>query len=118
MMELMSGRQLRLTNVLNDTMLAWRAELADLSVKKKAAMVCVREACRRIWRYDPDLDVFYWSTANQFSFCLSADDFQSFTGRANRVPTVEEALAVLTGNHRPRNHPIRVPTAPGEPVRA
>ena len=23
----------------------------------------------------------------------------------------------LAGNHEPRNHPIRVPTAPGEPVR-
>ena len=23
----------------------------------------------------------------------------------------------ITGNHQPRNHPVRVPTAPGQPVR-
>ena len=28
-----------------------------------------------------------------------------------------ETHANQTGNHEPRNHPIRVPTAPGEPVR-
>ena len=28
-----------------------------------------------------------------------------------------EKRANQTGNHEPRNHPIRVPTAPGEPVR-
>ena len=30
---------------------------------------------------------------------------------------VAEKRANQTGNHEPRNHPIRVPTAPGEPVR-
>ena len=30
---------------------------------------------------------------------------------------VTEKRANQTGNHEPRNHPIRVPTAPGEPVR-
>ena len=28
-----------------------------------------------------------------------------------------EKHANQTGNHEPRNHPIRVPTAPGQPVR-
>ena len=30
---------------------------------------------------------------------------------------VRRALERYTGNHQPRNHPVRVPTAPGQPVR-
>ena len=37
------------------------------------------------------------------------------------IPSSEEQAAIrdanYTGNHRPRNHPVRVPTEPGQPVR-
>ena len=30
---------------------------------------------------------------------------------------LQRMLELRTGNHQPRNHPVRVPTAPGQPVR-
>ena len=39
------------------------------------------------------------------------------TPENQRDMLVTEMRANQTGNHEPRNHPIRVPTRPGEPVR-
>ena len=49
--------------------------------------------------------------------------FSSFVGERplDTTATLEEfenrLNDRLTGNHQPRNHPVRVPTAPGQPVR-
>ena len=98
-----------------DRMLDVFSQLGPKKFKHKLTDV---KGVKHTVRFSKDVQFYY--KEGGYTVVLSYNSNRLTEVLGHDVPTREEQAAMreanYTGNHRPRNHPVRVPTEPGQPV--